>query len=199
MQSKMRASTIIKPAILIGFALLALMVLFQCRLTIAEQLVPLFRWATEAIENRLSIAEFGITRAHQEYLFHLRVVSSQPLTLYGGWLPGMDVSATTLVTYALQHLFLFSLVMVAGILYTAPSLWRILGLSVLALPASLLCDIPFMLLGSVEGLFLENLAPEQLHSHPLVLWSEALNGGARMALPLGLALLCLALAQRKRN
>lgn len=170
--------------------------LFFFRLSIVEALIPALRLITDLLEVRFAIAEFNIKQSHQEYLFHLRVITHTPLQLYGHQLPGMDVSATTLITHALQHIFLFSLAVMAGVFYTTPVLWRLLTLAVLGLALSLGLDIPFVLLGSIEGLLLENLAPEQLPYHPLVIWSDMLNRGLRLALPLGLSILCVSLSQQ---
>lgn len=177
--------------VLVSLSLMAGIVMYCFRLPIAEALVPYFRWVIHLVEYRLQIGAFDVIRTNGEYLYQVRLVSQGPTTLYGRSLPGMDVSATTLVTHSLQHLVIFAVVATAGILFGKVRLrWFLLVLP-MGLLFALGLDIPLVLLGSIEGLFLENLAPDQLDTNGFVMWERFLTNGGRLALAISLSLLCL--------
>lgn len=170
--------------------------LFAFRFPLAELLLPLFGRVVDAVESRFVIAQFDIAQLQGEYRYHLRLVSHGPVSLYGHALPGMDVSATTLVTHSLQSCFIVAAMVAGGSLFAAVHPVRLALAGLTALLLSLCADVPMVLLGSIEGLLLETLAPDQLASHWLVLWEKIMTNGGRMAVAAGLGLLALVVSQR---
>ena len=185
--------------VLVGLAWLLLslglgVALFHWRTGLVEAVLPLLAWVVEQVETRMTIAGFTIIQRGSEQLLELRLVCDHPITLYGREFPYMDVSATTLVTHALQHYFIVGLALLSGLLLAPRRGLRLLPLLLVGLLLSLMLDLPFTLLGSIEGLLLEHLAPQQLNSHPLVFWERFMTQGGRMVTALGISLLCLNLA-----
>ena len=64
---------------------------------------------------------------------------------------------------------------------------------------SLGLDVPLVLLGSIEGLLLENLAPERLAQSLSVRWEQFITNGGRVAVALTFSLLCVTLARQPRR
>lgn len=183
--------------LLVSLSLMAGIVVYCFRLPIAEALVLYFRWVIHLVEHRLDIGAFDVIRTNGEYLYQVRLVSQVPIALYGRSLPGMDVSATTLVTHSLQHLVIFAVVASAGLLFGKVRLrWFLLAFPV-GLLFALGLDIPLVLLGSIEGLFLENLAPDQLDTNGFVMWERFMTNGGRLTLAISLSLLCLLTSRTK--
>lgn len=180
-----------RTTLLITLSFVAAIVVYYFRLSIAEALVPYFRGVIHLVEHRMEIGAFDVIRSNGEYLYQVRLVSQAPITLYGQPLPSVNVSATTLVTHSLQHLVIFAAVATAGLLFGKVRLrWFLLALPV-GLLISLGLDIPLVLLGSIEGLFLENLAPDQIDTNGFVMWERFMTNGGRMALAICLSLLSL--------
>lgn len=160
--------------------------LYHFRLALASGLIPFLQIMVEGCEQRFAVAEFTVRTGGSEQLFHLRLVADQPVLVLGRVLPGMDVSATTLVTHLLLDLWIYGAVIAAGVALVP--LRRARLIPALLAGGALLCwlDIPLVLLGSIEGLLVQNLAPQQLDTNPWVWWSEFLTQGGRMVLALGL-------------
>lgn len=195
----MSLSLSVRIALLICLSLVASIAAYYFRLAIAEALVPYFRWIIYLVERRMEIGAFDVIRHHGEYVYQVRLVSQVPITLYGRSLPGMDVSATTLVTHSLQHLVIFAVMASAGLLFgKVRSRWILLAIP-LGLLISLGLDIPLVLLGSIEGLLLEHLAPDQLDTNGFVMWERFITNGGRMAMAICLGLSCILWSQRNQK
>lgn len=172
-------------------------VLFHWRTELVSLLTPLLHGVAALVETRMDVAGISVLQRGSEQLLELRLVSQHPIQLYGRDFPGMDVSATTLVTHAMLHFFIFGMALVSGLMLALPD-WKrglgLLGLLAGGLLLSLALDLPFTLLGSIEGLLLQHLAPDQLNQHPLVFWERFMTQGGRMVTALAISLLCLNLA-----
>ena len=118
-------------------------------------------------------------------------------TVHGRVLPGMDVSATTLVTHLLLDLWIYGAVLIIGIALQPLRAVRLLPAAMAGLGLLLWLDIPLVLLGSIEGLLLQHLAPDRLDTDPWVLWHQFLTQGGRMVLALGLGLLVLGVGRKR--
>ena len=186
----LRATVFLLSLIVIGW------LLFSFRTGIGNALLPLLNTVVSLLERQYDIAEFNIIRKRNEFVYHLRLVSEGPIVLYGHRLPGMDVSATTLVTHSLQQIFIISAALLAGLLFCPVYGLRLTLLMAAALIPALALDIPFVLLGSIEGLILQNLAPHKLDGSWLVQWEKILTNGGRMAIAIGLSALALGLARK---
>lgn len=176
--------------LLVGLAV----VLYRWRVYSASALIPLMQWALALCESRFDIAEFSVVQQGAEQRFFLRLVADQPVLVMGRVLPGMDVSATTLVTHLVQTQWILGAVLISGWLLVPLGIVRLLLSGVAAF--CLLCwlDIPLALLGSIEGLLAQNFAPATLTDNLWVRWEQFLTQGGRMALALGLGLLALMLS-----
>lgn len=108
---------------------------------------------------------------------------------------GLSVSATTLQGHALQHAILIATVLLAWPLGEKAS-WThrlaLLGLGLIGLMFVEALDVPFVLAGSVTDLLLADFAPQLQDSSWLVRWMHVLNGGGRLALSVGVALVAVA-------
>ncbi len=180
--------------VLLSVALAGL--LFFYRVNIGTALIPLLTSVVSLVENRYTINEFTIIQKKTEFVYFLQLVGSESHRLYGNTLPGMDVSATTLVTHSLQQIFLLVMALLSGLLFHSFYYLRLLVLMAISLLIAVALDIPFVLLGSIEGLFLDNFAPDQLDSNWLVRWQRFISNGGRMAICICLAVLALSLARK---
>lgn len=180
--------------IILCFLLLVVLgwLLFVFRVDIGNLLIPWLKLVVSVIETRFDVAELNIVRNKTEYVYHLRLSSDHPVELYGHLLPGMDVSATTLVSHSLQQIFILLATLVISALFvnrTKPA--RLLALITIFLLIAVAVDIPFVLLGSIDGLILQNLAPEQLNTHWLVQWERFMNNGGRISFAIMLSTLII--------
>lgn len=158
--------------------------------------LPWIKWVCATIEQSHRVSQLSVEQLKHEMVFHLRIVSDGPVTLYGYYFPTLDISSTTLVAHYLQHLFVFMAASLSAHFFFLVK-WRLfLPMIGAALFLSVGIDIPLTLIGSIEGLILENLAPDQLQSSYWVKMERALNMGGRMGLAIGLCLLCLAISHR---
>ena len=171
---------------------------YAFRVPIFEMFLPMLHWIIDTIEQRFHIAKLLIARPRSEYVIYLQLVSTTPVELYGRKLPGMDVNASTLLTHGIQHIFIFLVMVLLAAFYSNLRYGLLFVLVLIALPLSVALDIPFTLLGSIEGLYLENFAPDQLDAHWLVKWEKFMTNGGRMTMALGLSLLVVVLSQKSR-
>jgi hypothetical protein len=193
----MFTSIYVKSAVFIAILIGSATLIFVARVPLAEALIPWLKIVVNLLEQRFDIGEFTITHPRQEYLFHLRLITDGPVSVYGYSFPRMDVSASTLITHALQHMFIFISITSASLLFARPRYGFLLIASCMGLMISLSLDIPFTLLGSIEGVMLQNLAPDQLSSHWLVKWEQFLTNGGRLSIALGLGLFCAVLTGQR--
>lgn len=187
--------------ILIYLALLSLFawLIFIWRIELANGVVPWLKLVCSLFERRYDITEFNLRQNKLEWVFHLRLMSAGAVELYGNRLPILDISATTLVTHYLLHVFIFGSALLAGAMFFKLKWPVLMPALIIAFLVSTGIDIPLTLLGSIEGLILQTLAPEQLRDSFLVKMEQALNNGGRMGLALGLSGLCLVLAMERRG
>lgn len=188
-----RAIVPVRVSIMTVALILLAVALYRWRLELASGLIPFLQIMVELCEHRFDVEKFNVLTGGNELLFSLRLTAAHPVQVFGNRLPGMDVSATTLVTHLLLDLWIYGAVLSAGIALTPMRITRLIPVALAG--CCLLCwlDIPLVLLGSIEGLLAEHLAPDQLASNPLVWWTRFLSGGGRMVLALGLGLGVLAL------
>ena len=177
---------------LIGFGVL----IFYYREWLVEIFIPSFRVVVEWLEQRFNVQQFNLVQPKNELLIHLRLTSQIPVEVYGRTLPGMDVSGTTLSSHVLQHIFIFFAVLLAASLFSRPNIATLWLLGVIGLVVSLCLDIPFTLLGSIEGLLIQHLAPDQLNQHWLVRWEQFMTNGGRMATAMAISLGAVAICQK---
>lgn len=169
-------------------------VIYGARLHLAGWILPWLRLVCSLLEPVYDIAEFNIQQNKHELVFHLRLLSEGALDLYGHHLPRLDVSATTLVTHYLQHLFVFGAVFLSGVCWISVTWLKFIPMLAATFLLSVGLDIPLTLLGSIDGLILQNLAPDQLDGSPWVMMERVMNNGGRMGLALGLSLFSLMFA-----
>lgn len=184
-------------SLLATLLLVQALLLYHWRLELAQTLIPYLQLLVELCEQRFDVAEFKVLHGGNEHLFSLRLTADHPVLVHGRVLPGMDVSATTLVTHLLLDLWIYGAVLIIGIALLRLSAGRFLLAALAGLGLLLWLDIPLVLQGSIEGLLLQHLAPHRLDTDPWVLWLQFLTQGGRMVLALGLGLLVLG-AGRKR-
>lgn len=173
------------------------LLLYHWRLELAQTLIPYLQLLVELCEQRFDVAEFQVLHGGNEQLFSLRLTADHPLPVHGRVLPGMDVSATTLVTHLLLDLWIYGAVLIIGIALQPLRAVRLLPAAMAGLGLLLWLDIPLVLLGSIEGLLLQHLAPDRLDTDPWVLWQQFLTQGGRMVLALGLGLLVLGVGRKR--
>ncbi len=188
-----------KAIALIVFALIFLFFLYAFRIQIGNAILPWLRLVIDLIETEYQIGEFFIQRSKNEWVFHLRLVTDHPIELFGYKFPRMDASGSTLVTHALLHFFIIPMLAIAGLCYQKIDKIKLFIFTCLALFISLALDIPFTLLGSIEGVLIQSFAPQKLDSNWLVIWERFLTNGGRLAIPIALGLLALICAQKEMS
>lgn len=163
---------------------------------IAESLMNLFKYPLQWIDQRNLVHELSIATNASEPVFKLRLVSEGPVHLYSSSLPHLDIEASTLVGHALSHCFLIFAICSAAFFYTSIHALRLALLAPLAIAASCMLDIPFVLMGSIEGLLFDTFsAPGQYHNI-IIHWEKFMTQGGRYAIAITLALFCIC-ASRK--
>jgi hypothetical protein len=187
----------IRPSIKISLFIIGLLMfgiaLYYFRINLAQGVLPWLYFCCDLFEWDYHIAELDVRQHKREWVFYLRLVSDQPVQLYGHFLPKMDVSAQTLVTHFLQHTMIFLSAALAALLFIKPR-WRLLWpCLILAFLISIGLDIPFTLLGSIDGLILQTLAPDLLNKSIKVTMERIMNNGGRLGLSISLGLICLSL------
>ena len=160
--------------------------------------IPWYAFIVSALEQRFAVDFIELTQVKTETMFQLKLVVKEPINLYGTELPlGGDISAFTLLAHSLQHIIILSAITLATIIFFAIHPWRLIAAFCLAIIALETLDIPLLLLGSVETILLENLAPDRLDSSLQVWWVEFLNNGGRIALSVFFGLVVFEIGKRK--
>jgi hypothetical protein len=155
----------------------------------AEFFFPLYRLELSYLAQDYQIQSLIIGENHGEQVIALTLLTKYFVISQHAIPSGINISCSTLVGYALQHLLLiFSLV----VAWPIPTLKQKLTQVCCALPFLLLVellDIPFMLLGSAQDLMAANFASTE--SSLAIEWMNFMNGGGRQALSLFAAMLAV--------
>jgi hypothetical protein len=155
---------------------------------IATGFLPLLRWEITRLAPQYSVLDLRVARADGETAVIVGVS-----TAYSRVGPGISVPSNVRMhsSTLLGHLFQ-PLVVLCALVSTAALLRRqhAASLVALAIPAAVvvvMLDVPFVLVGALDDLVLSSPSP-------WVTWMNVLNGGGRLALGLGAALVAIALA-----
>lgn len=174
-----------------------LAVALLCGRTLATGLLPLLRWEIAQLAPKYEITDLGVARSGGETAIVLRAETAHSRSYGGRTLPARAaLSSSTLLGHLLQPLVvMFSLISTAALLQPRYAL-RFFLLAVPAAVAVLMVDVPFVLVGALEDLVLANVASSQVSPSPWVIWMNFLNGGGRLAIGLGAALLVIGLVPK---
>ncbi len=162
--------------------------------------IPWYKFILGLLENRFSIETLRLTEVKTETMFQLKLVVTNPLTLYGTSLPvGGDISAFTLLAHSLQHIIILSIITLATIIFCKVYAWRLIVTFLVSVLVLETLDIPLLLLGSINTIIFENLAPDKLNTSFLVWWVDFLNNGGRIALSVFAGLLVFEVGRKQEN
>jgi hypothetical protein len=162
---------------------------------VATGLLPMLRWEIAQLAPHYEIRDLSVAHAGGETAIVVSVTTAYP-QLYGARSLPADVSmsSSTLLGHLLQPLVvMWSLISTAALLRRQ----RALPLVLFAIPAAVavvMLDVPFVLVGALEDLVLSTGLPSDAYRSPWVTWMNLLNGGGRLALGIGAALVVIAIA-----
>jgi hypothetical protein len=162
---------------------------------IATGLLPLLRWEIAQLTPHYEIRDLSVAHASGETAITVSVKTAYPRLYDGRYLPAdVPMRSSTLLGHLLQPLVvMLSLISTAALLRRQ----RALPLVLFAIPAAVavvMLDVPFVLVGALEDLVLSTGLSSDAYRSPWVTWMNLLNGGGRLALGIGAALVVIAIA-----
>jgi len=166
--------------VLLAAMLVAVMLLMQFYTCLW---LPLITLVVQQLLPEFLITHAQVMRANAEWLIAFDLATRHSITVAQGVIPpGTVINASTLAGHTLKA----PLVLAAAIVLWPLPHWHLqlqrAGLSLLAIFALTLLDIPFMIAGAVDTLF-------DAHSF-LTVWMQWLEGGGRFALAIFFAVMC---------
>jgi len=155
--------------------------------TLAKAALPLLRWTYELVDSQHSVRRLelsGSGAAHGKDRVLLLEVAPNSVVLVGKrpvrTRPDSWARISVLVAYLWQPISVAMAVAMAWPV-TRASEWAVrVALLLLALPLTVVVDLPFVLWGEVWRLYQPMFAPGDVY--PLLLWSDLLQGGGRYVL-----------------
>jgi len=156
--------------------------------------LPLYRFEIEAIFPFMDIQRLLIDTSGREWLITLQIIFNS--TYYVGMNPLAAVtvmSSSTLLGHAFQPLMiLLPLVGAAKAIVPTSNKRLVLG-AVFSLVLLLAVDVPFVLVGAIEDILLNQFAPGNSPSLTMS-WMYFLNGGGRLGLSVVAAIMTVAVS-----
>lgn len=154
---------------------------------LGHAVLPLLHWELSWLVPQYKINALNLVSTGLDMSVQARVTTRDALIIAGYTLPaGTPLHSSTLIGHLWQPLILmFSLVSTAA-LVQRKNAFALIPLCLATAGLLLMLDVPFVLAGALQDL----LAPEGFSAW--VVWMNFLNGGGRMALGFGAALLVLA-------
>jgi hypothetical protein len=187
-----------KISLLFGLScLLWLGIAVSCGNVIATGLLPLLRWEIAQLGPQYDVTDLSAARAGGETVVIVRVSTAYSRVASGVSVPSnVRMHSATLLGHLFQPLVvLCSLVSTAALLRRHQAVLLLL-LAMLAAVAVVMLDVPFVLVGALEDLAFSAGPPSNASWSPWVTWMNLLNGGGRLALGLGAALVVIGLGAR---
>lgn len=187
---------LVKVMLLVGLnGLLWLSVALFYGREIATGLLPLLRWEITQIAPQYDVRDLIVAPAGGETSIIVSVKTAYPRVYAGRHLPAdVPMSSSTLLGHLLQPLVvMWSVIGTAALLRRRHAL-PLLSLAIPAAIAVVMLDVPFVLVGALEDLAISSVLPSDAYRSPWVTWMNLLNGGGRLALGLGAALMVIAVA-----
>lgn len=164
-----------------------------------EQLLPLYQLTLKVVAPEFDITNLKIIEKKQQKLFSATFVNRESRMIGGQELKAQaDITSTTLLGHALQHLILIATITLCWMAYRWKNWLYNLLMLLLTIPALLLTevlDVPMVLFGAVQDLIYFYLSPDQLSRSPAVTWMHIMNGGGRLALAVGSILAAIFLCE----
>lgn len=157
-------------------------------------LLPLYHFEIEAIFPFMNIKRLLIDATGRERLITLQTVFNSPYYVGISRLEaGTTISSSTLLGHAFQPLMVMLPLVCAAKAILPISNWRLaIGILLFLVPLMAL-DVPFVLVGAMEDILLNQFAPG--NSPSLVMrWLYFLNGGGRLGLSVAAAIITISTA-----
>ena len=153
---------------------------------LSNAVLPLLRWELSGLIPQYKVTELNLVSMGLDMSVQARVTTREAIIISGHTLPaGTPLQSSTLVGHLWQPLIvMLSLVNTAALTQRRNTV-ALIPLCLATAGLLLMLDVPFVLVGALQDL----LAPE--HFSAWVVWMNFLNGGGRLALGIGAALLVL--------
>ena len=178
-------------------SLLLILVLHWYGAPLLQWLIPLFKWQIHLMDNQYQLLHLSIENVGSEQVFYLKVNLAKPLILGGHFIVPDEsgiATASSIVAHVWQIVVIFLAVLVAWPVARYSDYVRRVAVGIPMLIIILMLDIPFLLLGTLWGLILDQLSLERFSY--LVLWSGILESGGRLMLGLVGGLLTVWLSEK---
>lgn len=157
---------------------------------LGHAVLPLLRWELSGLIPQYKINELSLVSMGLDMSVQARVTTREALITAGHTLPaGMPLQSSTLAGHLWQPLILMLSLVSTAALIQRRNLFALIPLCLATGGLLLMLDVPFVLVGALQDL----LAPEDFSAW--VVWMNFLNGGGRLALGIGEALLVITLFQ----
>lgn len=165
----------------------------------AQTAIPFYQSILAIVAVEYDIPRIEIVKQNSQKLIEAVFVNRDARMVGGRVLPAnVDVTVSTLLGHALQHVILIASITAVWMLYRVRSFHHgaaLIVLAALGLAFVEAVDVPFVLLGAVQDLVFFQLAPSQILSTPSITWMHLLNGGGRLALSVGAAAIAIAASE----
>lgn len=165
----------------------------------AQALLPLYKSMIGLIGEDYEVRRISVVQMKNQKVIEAVLVNRESRLVGGRILPkDVDMTVSTLLGHALQHLILVTIILTTWSLFRAKSLLYTMNLLVFAVAGLLMVealDVPFVLYGGVQDLVVGNLASSQVATSPSIAWMHFLNGGGRQALSIVAALLTVLMVE----
>jgi hypothetical protein len=164
---------------------------------IGDALIPAFKAEIQWLDDHYRVDSLSLDHEGADQVFRLEVGQAQSIVLNGQVFypdPRGKANASTLLGNAiLPTAMLIALAMSWPPRLKGDYLYRI-GALLLALPLLLSIDVPMVLWASIWSLHVNNFAPDLVS--PLLIWLKFLQNGGRLACPLVLGVMVIAITGR---
>ena len=161
--------------------------------------LPLYSHTLKQLAGEFILDDIGVVQQDHQLAIQV-IMRNRESRLIGGQIlaQNMDVTVSTLLGHALQHLILMATIIFVWLSFRLRPWSYNVGICILALVALLVVetlDIPFVLFGALLDLLYYHLAPSLIETSPAITWMHFLNGGGRLGLSVVAALSVLLIGE----
>jgi hypothetical protein len=157
-----------------------------------QLMAPFYAEVVNLIQPNFEIGKLELIKRGSESMFELRLIAHRAFPFESFTLPaGVDISGFTLLSHSVLHPILLLCTVILGAIYVHLNLIKLVTVSLLGLFLLEVIDVPFVLVGTIEQLLLQNFAPEKIQESALITWMDVLNNGGRLTLPIFVGMLAI--------